>query len=92
MVYEVRPPVRVDKGTAVLDLARRLGDSAGTVSFVGDDRTDEDAFRALRDGYPDALTIRVTPTEELPTVAEYTLGDPEEVRVFLEELVKLRRG
>src|SRR5688572_15353527 len=45
-VLEVRPPVLVDKGTAVYHLARNLGalgDDAAVV-FAGDDVTDEDAF------------------------------------------------
>lgn len=93
MIFEVRPPVRVNKGTAVLSLARRLGDGSGTVAFVGDDRTDEDAFRALRHAYADAsLTVRVAPTAESPTIAEFAVADTGEVRRFLEELVGLRSG
>lgn len=45
-VVEARPPVRVDKGTA----ARRLVEDYGLerALFIGDDRTDLDAFRELR--------------------------------------------
>jgi trehalose-phosphatase len=45
-VLELRPGLRVDKGTAVL----RLLDGRGLTMalFAGDDRTDLDAFRALR--------------------------------------------
>lgn len=45
-VLEIRPATRVDKGTAV----RRLleGDAIAVAMFAGDDRTDIDAFRALR--------------------------------------------
>jgi trehalose 6-phosphate phosphatase len=46
-VLEVRPPVRVDKGTAVRTLLRDAG--ARTALYVGDDRTDADAWRALRE-------------------------------------------
>lgn len=44
-VLEVRPPVSFDKGSGMADL---LADAdVDTALFVGDDRTDLDAFRAL---------------------------------------------
>ncbi len=45
-VLEIRPAARVDKGTAV----RRLleGGAIEVAMFAGDDRTDLDAFRAMR--------------------------------------------
>lgn len=87
MVYEVRPPVEVDKGSAVLALARRLGALRGDASllFIGDDRTDEDAFRTLRAHAPRAVTIRVAGQAE-DTAAEYLMATPDVVRCFLEEL------
>jgi trehalose 6-phosphate phosphatase len=47
MVMEIRPPVAIDKGTAVTALL-----DAGTwtnAAYFGDDLTDADAWRALRD-------------------------------------------
>ena len=87
-VYEVRPPVHLDKGTAVLALARRLGGlvPGSSVIFAGDDRTDEDAFRVLREHDPTAVTIRVG-DEETETAAEFRVADPEAVRRFLEWLM-----
>ena len=87
-VYEVRPPVNLNKGTAVLALARRLGGLVpGTsIIFAGDDRTDEDAFRMLREHNPEAVTIRVG-SDDTPTAAEFRLADPEGMRRFLEWLV-----
>jgi trehalose-phosphatase len=87
-VFELRPPVKHDKGTAVLALARRLGGLVpGTsVIFIGDDATDEDAFRTLREHNPEAVTIRVA-DDDVPTAAEFRLRDPELVRRFLEWLV-----
>ena len=88
MVHEVRPPVRVDKGTAVFALATRLGGLAADASlvFAGDDRTDEDAFRVLRHRAPRAVTVRVTEGPTAETVAEFTVADPPAMRAFLEEL------
>lgn len=92
MVFEVRPPVTVHKGTAVLALAERLGGLAEGASllFAGDDRTDEDAFRSLRAREPDAVTIRVADTE-VETAAEFVLPDPDAVRELLQRLATLRR-
>jgi trehalose 6-phosphate phosphatase len=92
MVLEVRPPARVDKGTAVLTLATRLNgltDEASIV-FIGDDRTDEDAFRALRHRQRRAVTVRVAPDERLGTAAEFAVADPPEVLGFLEWLREAR--
>jgi trehalose 6-phosphate phosphatase len=46
LVVELRPPVAASKGTAVTCLLRRHGLRAAL--FLGDDRTDLDAMRALR--------------------------------------------
>lgn len=110
MVVEVRPDVRVDKGTAVLRLANQLGalarreddvsgddrdaaagDGNGSAVFVGDDRTDEDAFRALRSRSARVVTVRVTHGEEMATAAEFSLEDPAAVRSFLEWLLERAR-
>jgi len=49
-VIEVRPNVDWNKGKAVLFLLEQMHPPAGApVLYFGDDRTDEDAFRALRD-------------------------------------------
>lgn len=88
MVHEVRPPVRVDKGTAVFALAGRLGGLADGASllFAGDDRTDEDAFRVLRHRAPRAVTVRVAEDGAADTVAEFTVADPPAILRLLEEL------
>jgi trehalose 6-phosphate phosphatase len=46
-VLELRPPLEVDKGTAVADLVDRMGASA--VLVLGDDATDMDMFRGQRE-------------------------------------------
>ena len=59
MIFEVRPPLAVNKGTAIRELARELG--LRGIVFFGDDVTDVDAFRALREmrAAGDAATLRV---------------------------------
>ncbi len=111
MVVEVRPDVRVDKGTAVLRLAAELGalsrhdsgvladvddedaanGASGAAVFIGDDQTDEDAFRALRSRSPRSVTIRVTHGEAIATAAEFSVEDPAGVRTFLEWLLERSR-
>jgi trehalose 6-phosphate phosphatase len=46
-VIEVRPPVAWHKGSAVEWLMRRYHRKGGEVLYLGDDRTDEDAFLAV---------------------------------------------
>lgn len=80
-VYEVRPRLAWDKGRAVELLRRRLAPGAATV-YVGDDRTDEDAFRRLRGK---ALTVKVG---RGPTEAVCRVAGPAAVRRLLEALLR----
>lgn len=94
MVIEVRPPIAVDKGTAVLALAARLGatESSASILFAGDDRTDEDAMEALRGWHADAVTIHVEGEEPRPTRAEFRLASPEMLGKWLAALAAVREG
>jgi trehalose-phosphatase len=91
-IVEVRPIAQVDKGTAVVMLGERLQafQPGASVVFVGDDRTDEDAFRSLRARSPRAVTIRVDESGEDETAAEVRLRDPAAVHDFLEWLAVRR--
>jgi trehalose 6-phosphate phosphatase len=84
-VYELVPNIDWDKGKAVLWLLEQLGlERANTRPiYIGDDRTDEDAFHAL--GQRGASII----VSEGPrsTAASYSLRDPQEVERFLRKLV-----
>jgi trehalose 6-phosphate phosphatase len=69
MAVELRPPVPVDKGTTVADLARGMQAAA----FAGDDAGDLPAFAALRTLADDgelahAVSIGVTSDESPPEV------------------------
>jgi trehalose-phosphatase len=85
-VLELRAPVPVDKGTAALALATRLGASEqGSVLYAGDDQTDEDAFRRLREHTARSVTVRVS-DGETPTAAEFVVSGPDSLRPVLEWL------
>lgn len=89
-VWEVRPAVEWDKGKTVLWLfARVLANSRRRVLpvYVGDDLTDEDAFRALKHR---GLGIKVTEDSREMTEARYYLNSPDEVLEFLKRLKRIK--
>jgi len=81
-VFEVRPPLPWDKGKVVLWLLARqeaLSKSQAIIPvYIGDDVTDEDAFKALRNR---GLTIFVGQTDF--SQAKYYVKDVREVHDFL---------
>jgi trehalose-phosphatase len=83
-VLEIRPPVGVNKGTAISQLVGKLGgfSHAASVLFAGDDITDEDAFRFLREHHPAAVTICIG--DRVGTAAEFTFRDTDRLRALLE--------
>ncbi len=89
-IFELRPDIDWDKGTALWSLFDRVGLRRGEVLavFIGDDLTDEDAFRALGD---DGIGI-VVADEARTTAADDRLGSPDDVRRFLAELAALLAG
>lgn len=84
-----RPQEESDAAGDGSDQAGR--NAAGSGVFVGDDRTDEDAFRALRARSRRVVTVRVTHEEDVATAAEFSVEDPADVRLFLEWLLERRR-
>ena len=90
-VLEIRPNRDVSKGTAALQLAREiLGERPGSVLYIGDDATDEDAFASLRAQMPSAVTARVTHDDAARTAAEFELEDTRAVSEFLRWLAAER--
>jgi trehalose 6-phosphate synthase/phosphatase len=85
---EGRPPIGWDKGRAVLHILRaRYGPAWSLrirVIYVGDDETDEDAFRALS-GL--GATFRVGPPRN-PTLAQHRLPGVSAVHALLDWLGK----
>ena len=74
--------ISTDKGEAV-DILRERHDASGVV-FLGDDVTDEKAFRRLRGS---DVGIKVGPGE---TLAGYRVESPEDVALALEYLLRTR--
>jgi len=84
-VYELLPKINWNKGKALLWLLSCLQlDNDNVIPFyIGDDVTDEDAFKALK-GKGIGIAVQDHPK---PTFAQYTLKDPKSVQKFLRLLV-----
>lgn len=82
MVFELRPDIDWDKGRAVCWLLDALGRDRSAALFIGDDLTDETAFRALAGR---GLGIVVSETDR-PTAADLRLANPAEVQLLLDRL------
>ncbi|MFQ5994327.1 MAG: trehalose-phosphatase [Acidiferrobacterales bacterium] len=89
-VFEIRPKIDWDKGKAVLWLLEVLDLDARDVLpiYVGDDMTDEDAFRAL---HGRGLGVLVAETRRA-SAANYSLHDTGETKQFLDMLTALLSG
>jgi len=89
MVLELKPNLDWDKGKAIIWLVKAIGLNIERtlLLYIGDDITDEDAFKAIRHT---GLGIVVKDGEkERKSLAEYSLENTLEVRDFLEKLAKL---
>src|SRR6476619_2494850 len=83
-VYELLPDIDWNKGKAALWLLETLGLEGRNALpiYIGDDRTDEDAFRVLEQRGIGILVSEQSP----PTAARYSLKNPAEVEEFLAAL------
>lgn len=81
-VYEIKPPIKWDKGKVALWLLARQQFASGEKKvfpvYIGDDVTDEDAFRALK---RKGLTISVGKSEA--SSADFYLKSTDDVAKFL---------
>ncbi|KAK3038461.1 hypothetical protein RJ639_029759 [Escallonia herrerae] len=88
-VLEVRPVIDWDKGKAVEFVLESLGLSNSDdllPIYIGDDKTDEDAFKVLREGNRGyGILVSSVPKE---SNAFFSLRDPLEVKKFLKSLVR----
>jgi len=91
MAYEVLPATDWHKGRAVHWIRARVAPYHSqplTVIYLGDDRTDEDAFGSLG---PDDLAIGVGPRPAADLI-NWRLGGPASAGRFFAELARLRVG
>ncbi|PKA58064.1 putative trehalose-phosphate phosphatase 6 [Apostasia shenzhenica] len=92
-VLEIRPTIKWDKGKALEFLLEALGFANCNdilPVYIGDDRTDEDAFKVLKNrGQGIGILVSKFPKE---TNASYSLQEPSEVMDFLQRLVEWKRS
>ncbi|MFC2056171.1 trehalose-phosphatase [Chloroflexota bacterium] len=90
-VLEVRPPIDWHKGRAVETIMKEtktiLGSEGSLVIYLGDDTTDEDAFKVIH--LPQGWSIFVG-QENPSSNADYFLNSTSEVENFLTRLLKLK--
>ncbi|XP_074367888.1 putative trehalose-phosphate phosphatase C [Apium graveolens] len=93
-VLEIRPSIKWNKGHALEYLLETLGFTSPSPKgrddvvplYIGDDKTDEDAFKVLKSrcaGFPIIVTSKAR-----ETAASYSLRDPTEVLSFLIRLAR----
>ena len=83
-VVEIHPAIAWNKGSAMLRILARLreaSDSDISVCYIGDDTTDEEAFRSLTG----AVTIRVC--RDCSTEARFRVDDSTQVFEFLSRIL-----
>ena len=84
--WEIRPPVKWDKGEAVKKILHKFPKKDILPIYLGDDVTDEDAFRVLK---KKGLSVFIgNPFKK--SNAKYYLKSVSEVRLFLKKLVDWR--
>jgi len=83
-VIEIRPPLDWDKGKALRWTRNRLKKNKSLTIYIGDDRTDEDAFAQTGKG----LSVYVG-AKKRHSSAKFYLSGPNQVVSFLTFLVKL---
>ena len=90
-VWEVRPPIGWNKGKAVETISQKIKQSLAIEQpltlYLGDDVTDEDAFKVLH--YPKGWSVFVGP-ENPSSNAGYFLNSTSEVLTFLSRLREIR--
>ncbi|HTY81395.1 MAG TPA: trehalose-phosphatase, partial [Dehalococcoidales bacterium] len=92
-VWEIRPPIDWDKGRAALyigdKIKKDLDLSALLTIYLGDDTTDEDAFRVVR--RPEGWGVFIC-GEKTESSAEYFLRSVSEVEELLDRIGTLKKA
>ena len=87
MVLEIRPNINFDKGKAVKEFLRSFPPLELLPIYLGDDQTDEDAFRVLK-GKGISIFVGMG---KLSSGADFFLKSPDEVQEFLFRCQEARR-
>lgn len=84
-VFEILPAIDWDKGKAIRWLMQALGISWERVQvvYIGDDTTDEDAFRMIRTRGTGILVAN----SQKPSAADFQLSSPSEVKSLFEKFL-----
>jgi trehalose-phosphatase len=88
MVLEIRPNINFNKGKAVKEILKIFPPKRLLPIYLGDDQTDEDAFRMLEGK---GISVFIGPGE-YPSEADFFLHNPDEVREFLARCLEARGG
>ena len=94
MVYELRPSADWDKGKAVewlLEQIKQEFEEEVFPVYIGDDVTDEDAFRMMGDLGGVGIIVSDTAVED-GTAASYALHNPLQVVQFLDHFAQRQLG
>jgi trehalose-phosphatase len=86
-VLEIQPNVDFHKGKAVREILKTFSTGVFLPIYLGDDQTDENAFRVLK-GH--GISVFIGPGN-LASEADFFLQDPDEVRRFLSKCLEVRR-
>jgi len=87
-IFEIRPRMDFDKGKTLNELLHRFPPTELLPVYLGDDESDEDAFRAIHGRGIPVLVGAGT----VPSAASYFLRDPSEVLEFLRRCEGIRRN
>ena len=88
MVLEIRPKIDFHKGKAVREFLKSFPSLELLPIYLGDDQTDEDAFRVLKG---QGISVFIGPGS-LPSEADFFLRNPKEVQEFLFRCQEVRRA
>ena len=88
MVFEIRPDADFHKGKAVREILKTVPSPGLLAIYLGDDQTDEDAFRVLKG---QGVSVLIGPSG-FPSEADFFLRDPGEVQEFLFRCQEVRRA
>jgi len=80
-IFEIRPRMDFNKGKTIKELLHRFSPAKVLPVYLGDDQSDEDAFRAIQG---QGIPVQVGPGMA-PSAADYFLRDPNEVLDFLRQ-------